>query len=285
MCGRYTLTSPEDIAGRFGLGALSETGLSETGTESSLAPHVSPRIERHVGSGETPRFVPRFNVAPSQGVSVIVGQHIKGPDGKWAADGSFVPMLMAMRWGFQPAWMKSDGQRPPPINARSESLLERPMFRKSVARGRCLIPADGFYEWHMVPGRKTKQPMYIRLKGGPLFAFAGLHVQGPDDVGETCVIVTMAANAVLSGIHERMPVVLDREAEQAWLDPSLDDARAALSYLRPVPPEQFEVYAVSSRVSSTRNEGPDLIEPAEPAETDGANGAAPPETETPLRLF
>jgi putative SOS response-associated peptidase YedK len=223
MCGRYTLTSPEDIAARFGLGALAET-----------------RIE------------PRFNVAPSQGVPVIVGRE-NGP------------ALTTMRWGFQPAWMKSSGQRPPPINARSESLLERPMFRGAVAHGRCLIPADGFYEWMVVPGRKTKQPMYIRLKGGPLFAFAGLYVQGKDDVGETCVIVTTAANEVISSIHERMPVILDRSVEMEWLDRDLEDGRAALAYLQPVSPDQFEVYPVSSQVSSARNDGPDLIEPLEGA--------------------
>jgi putative SOS response-associated peptidase YedK len=223
MCGRYTLTSPEDLAARFGLGALAET-----------------RIE------------PRFNVAPSQGVPVIVARETG-------------PTMTTMRWGFQPAWMRNDGQRPPPINARSESLLERPMFRSAVAHGRCLIPADGFYEWMVVPGQKTKQPMYIRLKGGPIFAFAGLYVQGKDDVGETCVIVTTAANAAISSIHERMPVILDRSVEMRWLDRDLEDGQAALSYLQPVSPEQFEVYPVSSQVSSARNEGPELIEPLEGA--------------------
>ena len=225
MCGRYTLTSPEDIAARFGLGALTET-------------HIEPR----------------FNVAPSQGVPVIVGRE-HGPG------------LATMRWGFQPAWMRGDGQRPPPINARGESLLERPMFRGAVAHGRCLIPADGFYEWKVVSGRKTKQPMYIRLKGGELFAFAGLYVQGPNDVGETCVIVTTAANDVLSSIHERMPVILDRDVEMRWLDPDLENGPAALAYLQPVPPERFEAFPVSSLVSSPRNDGPELIQPVEAAAT------------------
>lgn len=223
MCGRYTLTSPEDIAARFGLGALSETGIE---------PHLEPR----------------YNISPSQGVPVVV-------------DRESGPALTTMRWGFQPAWARSDGQRPPPINARSESLLERPMFRGSVPHGRCLIPADGFYEWLVVPGSKTKQPVYIHLKGGEMFAFAGLYVQGRDDVGETCVIVTMAANDVLRPIHERMPVILDRAAEADWLDRSLDDPNAALAYLRPVPPDQFEYHPVSSLVSSARNQGPQLIEP------------------------
>lgn len=227
MCGRYTLTSPEDIAARFGLGALTET-------------HIEPR----------------FNVAPTQAVPVIVA-------------GEAGPVLTTMRWGFQPAWMRGDGQRPPPINARSESLLERPMFRGAVAHGRCLIPADGFYEWMAVPGQKSKQPMYIRLKGGELFAFAGLHVRGRDEVGETCVIITTAANPVLAPIHDRMPVILDRDVEQRWLDPDLEDGRAALAYLQPVAPERFELYPVSSLVSSARHEGPALIEPLE----GGATGA------------
>jgi putative SOS response-associated peptidase YedK len=227
MCGRYTLTSPEDIAARFGLGALTET-------------HIEPR----------------FNVAPSQGVPVIVGRDSG-------------PALTTMRWGFQPAWMRGDGQRPPPINARSESLLERPMFRGAVAHTRCLVPADGFYEWMAIPGSKTKQPMYIRLKGGDLFAFAGLYVQGPNDVGDTCVIVTTAANEVLAPIHERMPVVLDRDVELRWLDPDLENGQAALAYLQPVPPERFEAFPVSSLVSSPRNQGPELIEPVEGA-PDGA---------------
>jgi putative SOS response-associated peptidase YedK len=221
MCGRYTLTDPDEIAARFGLEPFTET-----------------RIE------------PRFNVAPSQAVQVIV-ERVDGP------------ALTTMRWGFQPAWARVDGQRPPPINARSESLLERPMFKSAVAHGRCLIPADGFYEWKVIPGQKQKQPMYIRLKDGGMFAFAGLYVEGRADVGETCVIVTTGANEVLSPIHERMPVVLDRTSEMRWLDRALEDPRAALGYLQTVPPDQFEAYPVSSLVSSARSEGRTLIEPTD----------------------
>ena len=235
MCGRYTLTNPDDIAARFGLGALTET-----------------RIE------------PRFNVAPSQQVPVIVGHDDK-------------PTLELMRWGLQPAWMRDDGKRPPPINARSETLLERPMFRGAVAHGRCLIPANGFYEWKVVPGQKAKQPMYIRLKGGEMFAFAGLYTHGRDDVGPTCVIVTTAANEVLSPIHERMPVILDRSFEADWLDPDLDDPRAALAALQVVPPDLLEAYPVATLVSSVRNDGPSLIEPLDAADL--------PETAASPRLF
>ena len=223
MCGRYTLTSPEDIAARFGLGALTET-----------------RIE------------PRFNVAPSQQVPVVVGHDDRAS-------------LELMRWGFQPAWMRDAGKRPPPINARAESLLERPMFRGAVAHGRCLIPANGFYEWKVVPGQKTKQPMYIRLRSGELFAFAGLYTRGPEDVGPNCVIVTTAANDVLAPIHERMPVILDRALEAEWLDTDLEDPHAALAALQPVPPDLLEAYPVSSLVSAVRNDGPALIEPLDEA--------------------
>ena len=221
MCGRYTLTNPDEIAARFGLLGFTET-----------------RIE------------PRFNVAPSQQVPVIVERE----------DG---PTLTTMRWGFQPSWMRTDGQRPPPINARSESLLDRPTFRDAVVRGRCLIPADGFYEWQTLPGQRKKQPMYVRLRDGEPFAFAGLYVQGPDRIGETCVIVTMAAHETLASIHERMPVMLDRAVERRWLDRTLTDGPAALNLLQPAPPERYEAYAVSSLVSSARNEGPALIERAD----------------------
>ncbi|MCC6173895.1 MAG: SOS response-associated peptidase [Chloroflexi bacterium] len=223
MCGRYTLTTPEELAERFGIAGLSEV-----------------RIE------------PRFNVAPSQSVPVIVGH-----------DGG--PALVSMRWGFQPSWMKETGQRPPPINARAETLLERPMFRGAVAHGRCLIPANGFYEWMAVPGKKTKQPVYVRLKDGGLFAFAGLHTRGREDVGETCVIVTTAANALLQPVHDRMPVILSRSVEELWLDPSLDDARAAMAGLQLVEQDRLEVYPVSTLVSNVRNDGPSLLEPLEDA--------------------
>ena len=219
MCGRYTLTTPEDLAGRFGLGALAET-----------------------------RIVPRFNVSPSQGVPVVIARDDRR-------------LLVPMQWGYRPIWMKDDPKRPPPINARFESLLERPMFKGSVASRRCLIPADGFYEWMAVPGRKTKQPMYVRLKDGGLFGFAGLYTGHPDADDTSCVIVTTAANEAIEWIHHRMPVILDRAVEDEWLDPANTDPIAALAALRPVSADQIVAYPVSALVSSPRNDGPDLIEP------------------------
>jgi putative SOS response-associated peptidase YedK len=220
MCGRYTLTSPEDIAGRFGLGALTETSIN-----------------------------PRFNVSPSQAVPVVRSRD----------DG---PALEMMRWGFQPHWMKAGGKRPPPINARAETLLERPLFKGVAGKGRCLIPADGFYEWKIIDGQKTKQPMHIRLTDGSLFAFAGLWTWGGDEVGPTCAIVTTAPNDLLTTIHDRMPVILTEHGERLWMD--LDaPVEEALSVLAPYPADLMEACAVSTAVNRAGRDAPEMVEPVD----------------------
>jgi putative SOS response-associated peptidase YedK len=221
MCGRYTLTNPSDIAARFGLGALSETGSD---------------------------IRPRFNVSPSQSVPVI--RNHEGETG-----------LEMMRWGFQPVWMKGSGKRPPPINARSETLMERPMFKGAASKGRCLIPADGFYEWKVIPGEKTKQPMHIRLKGGDLYAFAGLWTWGGDEVGPTCAIITCAPNELVETIHDRMPVILTEHGERLWMDADAP-TEEALSVLAPYPADLMEAFAVSTAVNAPKRDAPELIEPA-----------------------
>src|SRR5205823_12196280 len=153
--------------------------------------------------------------------------------------------------------------RPAPINARAETLLERPLFRGSVARRRCLIVADGFYEWQDL-GRGPKQPVYMRLCTGGLFAFAGLYADGGEGPA-TCVIITTEPNEIIKPIHNRMPAILDPAVEGAWADPLLTDPLAALSCLHPFPAEQIITFPVSRLVSDVRNEGPRLIEPLTPA--------------------
>jgi putative SOS response-associated peptidase YedK len=147
-------------------------------------PPVSERFGLHLLE-EIGRLQARFNIAPSQDVAAI----IEGEQGR---------ELHWMVWGYQPGWFKRKPGQPPPINARAETLLERSMFRGAVGKTRCLIPADGFYEWQAVPGQRSKQPMYIRLKGGRLFAFAGLYTEKRDELtGEpvpSCAIVTTAPN-------------------------------------------------------------------------------------------
>lgn len=222
MCGRYTLTAPEQLALRF-----------------DLDPDAVPAVEA------------RYNIAPSQQVPVIVAR----PNGR--------PALKWMRWGFQPAWVAATC-RPAPINARAETLLERSYFRSAVRQGRCLIPADGFYEWASRGDRPGKQPMYIRLKDGGLFALAGLCARGPDGAdgaGGTCAIITTAPNRLMEPIHDRMPAFLDPADEARWLDPDIKEPEVVLDCLRPYPTESMNAYPISSRVNTPRNEGPDLIAP------------------------
>lgn len=197
---------------------------------------------------------PRYNVAPSQFVPIVVGGG-DGPELRWA------------QWGFQPPWFRGSSKQPPPINARAETLLEKPMFRGAVAKGRCLIPANGFFEWKTVPGR-AKQPMYIRLKGGGLFTFAGLYTGAREDSGEerlSCAIVTCGPNELMAQIHHRMPVLLPAEGARRWVDGAITDPAAVVDLLQPYPAEEMEAYPVGSMVSSARNDGPQLVLPLQSA--------------------
>lgn len=221
MCGRYTLIAdPEFIKERFQVEEFSET-----------------QVE------------PRFNIAPSQQVPVVL------PSARGRA-------LRLMTWGFRPPWMREDPRRPAPINARAETAVTSPLFRGALARGRCLVPASGFYEWRAIPGQKAKQPMYIRLKGGAPFAFAGLYTGQPEaaDKPPTCAILTTTPNALMEPIHTRMPVILEAADEARWLDPTITDPREILPLLRPAPADAMEAYPVSTLVNAVRNHGPHLIQ-------------------------
>jgi len=219
MCGRYSLTNPAGLAKRFKLRSFRQV-------------HIEPR----------------FNVAPTQSLPVIIG----------TSDG---PSLYVMRWGFEPFWMRNSASHKPQINAKAETLLERPMFRGWVASSRCLIPADGFYEWLAAPGQRTAQPMHVRLKGGELFAFAGLYTGRPGRPEASYAIITTVPNELAAPIHNRMPVILDPTEEALWVDPAVTDPVALLGCLRPYPAQEMEAYPVGPLVSSAWNEGPELIEP------------------------
>jgi len=190
----------------------------------------------------------RYNVAPSQPIPIVVGER----SGR---------RLVMARWGFHPSWMRSS--RLAPINAKAETIATSGMFQSAVERGRCLVPASGFYEWKPVPGRKKKQPFYVRLRGGELFGFAGLWSPADPrtDAPPTCAIITTTANDLLAPIHDRMPVILRPADEARWLDPSLTNPASVLSCLQPLPAEQLEAYPVSALVSSPDNEGAQLVEP------------------------
>jgi putative SOS response-associated peptidase YedK len=190
---------------------------------------------------------PRYNVAPAQEVPIVIA----GRDGT---------ALAQVRWGFRPAWL-ADSTHAPPINARAETLLDRPLFRGAIAGHRCLIPADGFYEWQARPGQKTKQPFYIRLRDEDLFAFAGLYTDARDGADGTCVLITTAPNTLMAPIHDRMPAILRREDEAMWLDPEVREPEAVLNLLAPYPDDLMRAYPVSTLVSNVRHEGPELIRP------------------------
>lgn len=194
-------------------------------------------------------LTPRFNMAPSQLIPIIV-ESKRGRE------------MRLVRWGLVPPWMSLPLKSPPPINARVETLTEKPMFRGALRYQRCLIPADGFYEWKIDPISRRKQPMYIRLKGGSLFAFAGLYADPhPDHEAEgTCVIITTEANDLMAGIHTRMPVILEPDQESEWLNPREDRSAQVLRLLNAFSAAEMEAYPVSDGVSIVAMDAPELVE-------------------------
>lgn len=190
----------------------------------------------------------RFNVAPSQSMPVVVrrGQ----------------TELVMMQWGLVPHWAKDLKGTVRPINARAETLAERPMFRGLLKQNRCLVPASGFYEWKRDGDRKT--PYYVRLRDAELFAFAGLYDvwQDADGVSHpTYTLVTTSANRVMAPIHDRMPVILERTNEERWLAGGPPTSEELPALLGPYPADAMEAYPVSTRVNSPATDDPSLVEP------------------------
>jgi putative SOS response-associated peptidase YedK len=192
-------------------------------------------------------FRPRYNIAPSQTVEAIIRD-----------EGA--QRLAPMRWGFTPSFVKDPTVAP--INARAETVAASPMFRQAFRRGRCLVVADGFYEWRKDGRGKT--PHFIHLRSGRPFGFAGIWSSAPAAVGTTlptCAIITCAPNELLARIHNRMPVILSAAARDRWLDPRVEEAEL-LGLLIPLPSEAMEAYAVSRVVNSPRNDVPECVRPS-----------------------
>lgn len=172
--------------------------------------------------------------------------------------------LVMMRWGLIPSWTKElsgDGI----INARAETVADKPSFRNSFKKRRCLVVADGFYEWKAIPGIKRKIPMRIRLKSDEPFAMAGLWDIWKTPEGKelrTFAILTTAPNRDMEPIHNRMPVILSRESEKIWLNPKQDDPAKLTPLLSPSPDGQLETYKVSTAVNSPANDKPECLVPA-----------------------
>ena len=196
--------------------------------------------------GERLGYAPAYNVAPTQNVLTVVGCESRRGD--------------YMRWGLIPSWAKEKSIRSRMINARAETVAEKPSFRNALRRRRCLVLADGFYEWRRIG--KTKTPMRIVMRSGEPFAFAGLRETWKDPEGTlipSCTIITTTPNDLLKPIHNRMSVILPRDVEDFWLDDSVDDPAALTSVLTPSPAEVMEAYEVSSLVNSVANKGTEVI--------------------------
>ena len=210
------------------------------------------------GYAEQPGFPPRFNVAPSQPIPVV-----RLIDGK--------RQFALLRWGLIPSWVKDPRTFSLLINARGESVLDKPAFRNGMKRRRCLIPADGFYEWCQDGSRK--RPFFVRPRSGAPVAFAGLWETwtGPNgEELETACILTTGANRTLQPIHDRMPAVIAPEAFDLWLDAARVDAATAAALIAPAPEGLFEAYEVSTAVNRTANDTAALIAPLAPGAAEPA---------------
>ncbi len=225
MCGRFAQYSVvSKIASRFGV------------------PEAMIRV------GEV---APRFNLAPGANVLAVRHTEDQGRD------------LVRLKWGLVPHWSVEPKTSYSTSNARAETVDNKPAFRAAFKRRRCLIPADGWYEWAFVPGQKWKQPWYYTSQDGEPLAFAGLweRWEQRDLVLESCTVIVCTANALAAPVHDRMPAILPESDWADWLNPGYPP-EAAKTMLQPSPVEWIRTYPVSRAVSLTKNEGEALIEPA-----------------------
>lgn len=200
---------------------------------------------------EVPQLPPRYNIAPSEAVATV-----RIPEQNAERE------LALLRWGLIPPWAKEPEIGNRMINARSETVANSPAYRQAFRRRRCLIPADGFYEWQRVDRRK--QPFYLRMRDGSPFAFAGLWEQWRAHDGppvETCTILTTEPSELLRPIHDRMPVILDPADWELWLDPAVREPDRLLPLLRPYTADKMEAYPVGQLVNNPANDLPDCIAP------------------------
>jgi putative SOS response-associated peptidase YedK len=213
-------------------------------------------IEEYFGSAPwDDDWEPRYNIAPTQPVPVI-RQHPK----------ESTRLLSLMKWGLVPHWAKDASGAPRAINARSETAATKPAFRDPMKFRRCLIPADGFYEWKRTG--TSKQPFCFELNDGEIFAFAGLW-NGWKDNGDwmrTYTILTTTPNAATSAVHDRMPVILHPESYDLWLDPGMNDVQVVSELLKPFDARQMRSHPVSTRINHVANDGEECSRPVEVVE-------------------
>ncbi len=203
------------------------------------------------GLAEVPFLSPRYNIAPSQEVAAV----------RIPAEGRAREFAL-LRWGLVPSWAKDPSLGDRMINARSETAAEKPAFRSAIRRRRCLVPASGFYEWKRTNGRK--QPYFIRMRAGKVFAFAGLWESWKEPGGaavESCALLTTSPNDLLRPIHDRMPVIVSPRDYDLWLSPEIQDPRELAFLFRPYPLEEMDAFPVGTAVNNPKTDAPGLIEP------------------------
>lgn len=208
------------------------------------------RDAHHLAEWPEGARVSRYNIAPSQDCPVIIMDD----------EGDVLPIPCFMRWGFVPFWEQSDRPKLAPINAQAEKIATNGMFRQSLQRRRCLVPADGFYEWLRVDER-TKFPFDIHLKGDRPFVMAGVYEKPTASRPATFAILTTQPNALMTRIHDRMPVILDADKAREWLRPGEVTAQKVAELAAPHAAEEMEAVPISSLVNSPRNETPEILTP------------------------
>ena len=247
MCGRYAASrNPDDLVEEFEIDRI-----------------------------EVPKLLePDFNVAPTKDVYAVLTRHSREmPD-----EAPPARQLRVVRWGLVPPWAKDPSIGSRFINARMETVAEKPAFRKAFAKRRCLLPADGYYEWYASPGAppvpkgkgSTKQPFYIHPKDGGVLAMAGIYEfwraadADPADPSAwlwSCAVLTTVAEDSVGRIHDRMPMFVEPERYSEWLDPEVTDMEQLEALLVPATPGRLDAYPVSTAVNNHRNNGPELVEP------------------------
>jgi putative SOS response-associated peptidase YedK len=249
MCGRYASSrKPEDLVEEF---EIDKVEVKET-------------------------LAPDYNVAPTKQVYAVV-QRPSDPEDK---QGASERQLRTLKWGLVPFWAKDPSIGNKMINARMETVHEKPAFRRPFASRRCLLPADGYYEWYATEqktkaGKPLKQPFFIHPADGSVMAMAGLYEIWKDPTRDaddpqrflwTCTVLTTTAEDAVGHIHDRMPLLVEPERYAAWLDPGTSDPDELLGLLVPAAPGRLEAYPVSTQVNNVRNNGPELLDALAPEE-------------------
>jgi putative SOS response-associated peptidase YedK len=194
---------------------------------------------------------PSYNIPPGNSVLAVIREKRESAN-----------RLVRFRWGLVPAWAKAPAIGNRLINARAESVHEKPSFKEAFRKRRCLVIADGFYEWQRKDGKRI--PFFVRLKNKQPFGFAGLYETWTSPAGrilKTCTIITTQANELVKPLHDRMPVIVPENQRTLWLDPAINSKEILFDLLKPYPAENMETYEVSRSVNSPTNDTPDLIRP------------------------